>query len=57
MKIFNSEGEMEVTEEDLVLIQTAANAYCTPAFIDAINEQLNEGDYMELTGNTIKELS
>ncbi|CCZ10522.1 hypothetical protein [uncultured Culturomica sp.] len=42
MMIFNSEGEIEVTDEDLKLIQMAANAYCTPAFIDAIDEQLNK---------------
>ena len=42
MNIFNSVGEMEVSDDDLKLIQMAANTYCTPAFIDAINEQLNK---------------
>lgn len=42
MNIFNSDGEMEVSSEDLTLIRAAANAYCTPAFIDAIEEQINK---------------
>jgi len=40
LKIFNSEGETEFTEEDVNLIKTAVDAYCTPAFSDAVNEQL-----------------
>jgi hypothetical protein len=40
LKIFNSEGEVELSEEDIHLIEAAANTYCVPAFIDAIEEQL-----------------
>ncbi|MDL2243531.1 hypothetical protein LJB84_01660 [Bacteroidales bacterium OttesenSCG-928-J19] len=44
MKIFNSDGEMEVSPEDINLIRFTADNFCTPAFIDAINEQLNRED-------------
>ena len=40
-KIYNSEGEIAVDEEEAGLISLVADQYCTPAFIDAINEQLN----------------
>jgi len=40
MKIFNSDGEIEVTPEDINLIRLTADNFCTPAFIDAIGEQL-----------------
>lgn len=41
LRIFNSEGEIELAEEDVQLVKMAANAYCKPVFIDAINDQLN----------------
>lgn len=42
MRIFNSSGELEVTPEDVTLIRMTAENFCTPAFIDAIDEQLNK---------------
>jgi hypothetical protein len=42
LKIFNSDGETELEEEDAKLITVAAETYCTPAFMDAINEQLEK---------------
>jgi hypothetical protein len=42
LNIFNSDGEIELSDEDVNLIRSAANTYCTPAFIDAINEQLKD---------------
>lgn len=41
MAIYRSEGILEVTGEDAELISATAAQFCTPAFIDAINEQLN----------------
>ncbi|MDR0798555.1 MAG: hypothetical protein LBN18_02180 [Dysgonamonadaceae bacterium] len=41
LKIFNAEGETELSPEDVELVKTAANCYCVPAFIDSIEEQLN----------------
>jgi len=39
LSIFNSDGEIELTDEDAALVKAAAETYCTPAFMDAINEQ------------------
>lgn len=44
MRIFESEGIIELTDEDINIIRIAANNFCTPAFIDAIEEQLNKED-------------
>lgn len=38
LKIFNSEGEIELADEDVAIVRMAADTYCTPAFMDAINE-------------------
>ena len=40
LKIFNSDGEIDLTEEDVQLIVMASNSFCTPAFIDSLNELL-----------------
>ncbi|GHT62763.1 hypothetical protein FACS189451_07890 [Bacteroidia bacterium] len=39
--IYRSDGILEITGEDAELIGAVAAQFCTPAFIDAINEQLN----------------
>ena len=42
LRIFRSEGEMELTHEDVVTIQRAAERLCTPVFIDSIKANLVE---------------
>lgn len=39
-KIFESDGEIEIDEEDVKLIKDVANQLCTPIFIDAINKAI-----------------
>lgn len=41
MKIYNSEGETEYSEEEVKLIRAVAEQWCVPGFIDGLNEQLN----------------
>lgn len=41
MKIYNSEGETEYSEEVVKLIRAVAEQWCVPGFIDGLNEQLN----------------
>lgn len=40
MKIYNSDGELEYSEEELQLIKQFVDKYCKPAFIDSINNLL-----------------
>lgn len=42
LKIFNSVGEIELSEEDVQLVLMASNSFCTPAFIDSLNELLQK---------------
>jgi len=42
MSIYKSDGLLEVSGEDAELIKAVAGHFCTPAFIDAINEQLKD---------------
>ena len=44
LRIFESDGVIELTPEDAQIIQAVAERFCTPAFIDAINEQINKED-------------
>ena len=37
LKIYNSEGETEYTEEEIQTLMQFVNQYCKPAIIDAIN--------------------
>lgn len=41
MKIYQSEGETEFTDDEVKTIEQIANAQCLPGFIDGLNEQLN----------------
>lgn len=45
LKIFQSEGETEYTDEEILLIQKVASEYCLPAFIDGLNEQISSIDH------------
>ncbi len=40
MKIYRSEGGTDYTEEEVRTLTDVAAAYGTPAFIDALNEQI-----------------
>lgn len=44
LKLYNSDGEIELTEEEVELVKNIVNSFCIPAFIDAINEQLKDQD-------------
>jgi hypothetical protein len=37
LKIYNSEGELEYTDEEVQVIMQFVNQYCKPAIIDAMN--------------------
>lgn len=39
-KIFESDGEAEYSEEEAMLIVRVAEAFATPAFIDGLNDQI-----------------
>lgn len=39
-KIYESDGETEYTDEEAILIVRVAEAFATPAFIDGLNEQI-----------------
>ena len=41
-KIYNSDGEIEISAIEESIIMQAANGHCTPAFIDSILLQLNK---------------
>ncbi len=40
-KIYESDGDVEYTDEEASLIIRVAEAFATPAFIDGLNEQIN----------------
>lgn len=40
-KIYESEGEIEISEQEEALIRQVAQERCTPAFMDGVLEQLN----------------
>lgn len=40
LRIYRSEGEMELTDEEVSLIQRFAQQVCRPAFIDSIDANL-----------------
>lgn len=40
-KIYKSQGETDYTDEEVRMLTELANAYCTPAFIDGLNNQIN----------------
>lgn len=40
-KIYESMGDTEYTDEESSLIVRVAEAFATPAFIDGLNEQIN----------------
>ncbi len=42
MKIYRSEGETEYTEEEVRTLREVAAAYGTPAFIDGLNDIIND---------------
>lgn len=44
LKIYNGEGEMVFNPEETRLILYVANKFCTPSFIDGLQEQLEGGD-------------
>lgn len=44
MKIYQSEGETEFSQEEVKLIREVADRMCAPNFIDGLNEQLKGGD-------------
>lgn len=41
LKIYNSKGEIEFSDDEVIMISQAAENFCTPNFIDAIHEILN----------------
>lgn len=43
MKIYKSEGAEEFTDEEVRMMAGVAERYCTPAFIDGLRAQIQEG--------------
>lgn len=41
LKIYNSKGKTEYSEEEVKLIRAVAEQWCVPGFIDGLNEQVN----------------
>lgn len=44
LKIYQSEGETEYSEEEVKSIMEVANLYATPAFIDGLHETINSNN-------------
>lgn len=44
LKIYNGEGIVEYTDEEVSLMGTVAERLCVPGFIDGLNEQLNNNN-------------
>ena len=44
LKIYNGEGSVEYTDEEVSLMGTVAERLCVPGFIDGLNEQLNNNN-------------
>lgn len=42
MTIYRSDGALDISDEDANFINAVSAQFCTPAFIDAINNQLNK---------------
>lgn len=43
LKIYKSEGAEEYTDEELGIIRSVAERFCSPAFIDGLRSQIEEG--------------
>lgn len=41
LKIYESEGEADYTEDEVKLVRVVAERLCVPGFIDGLNEQLD----------------
>lgn len=41
LKIYESEGEVDYTDDEVKLVRTVAERLCVPGFIDGLNEQLD----------------
>lgn len=41
LKIYESEGEADYTDDEVKLVRTVAERLCVPGFIDGLNEQLD----------------
>ncbi len=44
MKIYRSEGELELSGEEAATVVKLAEQLCTPIFIDALKKALGEGE-------------
>ncbi len=44
LRIFNSKGKSEFSDEDTDIIRRVAEACCRPGFIDGLMEQLENGE-------------
>lgn len=44
MKIYQSKGETEYSQDEVKLIKEVANRMCAPNFIDGLKEQLEGGE-------------
>lgn len=44
LKIYQSEGETEFTDDEVLLIRRTAEAQCLPGFIDGLIEQIENQD-------------
>lgn len=44
LKIYQSEGEVDYSDEEVKTLTDVANAYSTPAFIDGLREILKGGE-------------
>lgn len=41
LKIYESEGEADYTDDEVKLVRTVAERLCVPGFIDGLNDQLD----------------
>jgi hypothetical protein len=41
LKIYESEGEADYTDDEVKLVRIVAECLCVPGFIDGLNEQLD----------------
>lgn len=47
LKIYESEGEADYTDDEVKLVRVVAERLCVPGFIDGLNEQLNNNPNKE----------
>ncbi len=47
LKIYNSEGGTDFTDEEVEIMRNIAGEYCLPGFIDGLNDQLEGGKQCE----------